>query len=120
MRGRDALRVRVPPALGVALGRDEDVLAHGMQPLVAERAAVGGGLRVLRAAHDPPARLGRGRTGADRVSPAAHQPPWRTRNPPSRAPTTPTASRARLSRSTFCRAASPSTTTRRGVARRAP
>ena len=46
--------MRVPPARGVALGRDQRVRAHRVQPVAAERAGVRGRLAVLRAADRPP------------------------------------------------------------------
>ena len=56
-RSDDASGVRVAPPGAVVLGRDQHVLAHRVEPLTAERAAVGRGLQVLRAADRPPARV---------------------------------------------------------------
>ena len=50
-----ALGVRVPPLRVVALGKEQHVVAHRRQPPAAQRARVGGGLEVLRAAELPPA-----------------------------------------------------------------
>src|SRR4051812_21614064 len=57
-RGQHALAVRVAPPLGVALRRDQHVLAHGVQLVSAQRAAVGRRLAVLSAAQRPPVGLG--------------------------------------------------------------
>jgi hypothetical protein len=53
-RGQRALGVGVAPAARVALGHDQDVLAQRGQVFVAERAAVGRRLEVLRAPDRPP------------------------------------------------------------------
>src|SRR5262249_29162488 len=47
-------RVGVAPAGGVALGRDQHVLAQGGEEAVAERAAGGGRLGVLGGGEGPP------------------------------------------------------------------
>lgn len=57
----DAGGVGVTAAVDVALRREQDVLAHRVQQLAAERAAVGARLPALGAAERPPARLVAGR-----------------------------------------------------------
>lgn len=53
-----ALGVRVPSRRVVALGEEQDVVAHRREPAAAERTGVGRRLEVLRAPELPPARLG--------------------------------------------------------------
>lgn len=56
-RRDDARGVGVPAPARVALGHHERVLAERREVLATERAAIGGGLEVLGAAHRPPAWL---------------------------------------------------------------
>src|SRR6187551_1559191 len=74
-RGDDARGVGVPAPTRVALGDHQRVLAEGREVLAAERAAIRGGLEVLRAADRPPAwLLGHGATDATvRRGPGARQ-----------------------------------------------
>jgi len=62
--GEDASSVRVAAPGGVALRKDQHVLTQCGQMFSAERAAVGGGLPVLRRTHGPPARV--------RLAPVTH------------------------------------------------
>jgi hypothetical protein len=56
-RRDDARGVGVPPPARIALGYHERVLAERREVFAAERAAIRGGLEVLRAAHRPPTWL---------------------------------------------------------------
>ena len=56
-RRDDARSVGVPPPACIALGYHERVLAERREVFAAERAAIRGGLEVLRAAHRPPTWL---------------------------------------------------------------
>src|SRR5205814_279163 len=62
-RREHALGVRVPPPLGISLGRDEHVRAHRVELAPAERAAVRRRLPALRRPRRPPLRVLRYRTG---------------------------------------------------------
>jgi len=50
--------VRVSPLRVVALGKEQHVIGHRGEPPAAQRAGVGGGFEVLRAAELPPAGFG--------------------------------------------------------------
>jgi hypothetical protein len=54
--GAYALGVRVAPLRVVPLREEQDVVAHRGEPAATERAAIRGGLEVLRAPELPPAR----------------------------------------------------------------
>src|SRR3954451_18569663 len=72
-RGDDARGVGVPAPARIALGDHERVLAERREVLAAERAAIGGGLEVLRTAHGPPAWL-LGHRATDATARAAARP----------------------------------------------
>src|SRR5581483_6371124 len=54
----DALGVGMAPTGGVSLRREQHVVAHRVEQLVAERAAIRRGPQALRAAEGPPADVG--------------------------------------------------------------